>query len=95
MLRRDFNLEGLLGREPDFPSHAGRRVVQVLLAAVLVVLQLDQHALRQPAVQVELQGFAPGASQLHACAPGLALNAGDALDFRGQQGFDASGAGEK
>ncbi len=59
VLGGDLDLEGLFGREPDFPCDVGRRVVEVLLASVLVVLQLDEHALGESAVQVELQGIAP------------------------------------
>jgi hypothetical protein len=91
----DLDLEGLFGREPDLPGHAGCGVVQVLLAAVAVVLQLDQHALRQPAVQVELQRIAPGARHLHAGAPGFAGAAGDAFDLGGKKFFDAGGARQK
>ena len=95
VLGGDFNLEGLLGREPDFPGHRCGRVVKILLTAVLVVRQLDQHPLRQTAVQIELQGIAPRAFKLHTGPPGLAVNAGDAFDLSGQQCFDASGAGKE
>jgi hypothetical protein len=46
-------------------------------------------------VQVELLRFPPRALQLHTGSPRLARQAGDALDFGGQQGFDASGAREE
>ena len=52
VLGGDLDLEGLLGRKPDLPRHIGCGVVQVLLAAVLVVGQFNQHPLRQAAVQI-------------------------------------------
>ncbi len=91
VLRGDLDLERLLWREPDFPRDIGCRVVEVLLTAVLVVLQFDQHTLREAAVQVELQGIAPRTLQLNASAPGLAGDAGDALHLGGQQGLNACG----
>ena len=45
--------------------------------------------------EVELLRIAPGALQLHTGTPGFAGHAGDALDFGGQQGFNARGAGEE
>ena len=93
VLRGDVDFEGLLGREPDLPGDVGCGVVQVLLAAVLVVRQLNEHALGQAAVQVELLRIAPGALQLHARPPSLRRSAGNALDFAGQQGFNARSAG--
>ena len=95
VLRGDLDFEGLFRREPDFPGDIGSGVVQVLLAAVLVVLQFDQHALGQAAVQVQLQGVTPRALQLHTRAPGFARDAGDALDLGGQQGLNAGGARQK
>ena len=92
VLRCDLDLEALPGGEPDFPGHVARRVVEVLLAAILAVLQFDQHALGQAAVQVELHRVAPRALQLHTGAPGLALGAGDALNLGGQQRFHTGGA---
>ena len=38
VLRRDLDLEALLGREPDFPGHVAGGAVQVLFVAVLGVL---------------------------------------------------------
>ena len=83
VLGGDFDLERLARREPGFPGNAKSRVVQIALAPVGVMRQLDQHALGQSAVQVQQQGIAPAARQLHPGAPGLGQRAGDALNFLG------------
>ena len=72
VLRGGLDLEGLLRREPDLPGHAARDGVEVVLAAVGRVRQFDQHALREAAVQVELQRVAPGGAHAHAAAQGQA-----------------------
>ena len=48
---------------PGRPGHRARGFVKIVLAAVLRVRQLNQHPLRQPAVQVEQQRLAPGSAQ--------------------------------
>jgi hypothetical protein len=52
------------------------------------VLQFNQHALRQAAVQVELLRFAPRALQLHTSPPRAARNPRDAVDFSREQFFN-------
>ena len=93
MLGGDFDLEGLLGGKPDLPGHVGCCVVQVLLGAVLVVRQLNQHALSQATVQIKLQGITPRTRQLHPRAPGLGGCTCDAEGFSSQQGLNSRGAG--
>ena len=57
--------------------------------------QLDQHALRKPAVQVELQGVAPVGTHPYAAAqreqvlPGAA---GQGVHLLGEEFLDAGGA---
>ena len=65
VLRGDFDLEGFFGREPQLPRHLARRTVQVLFLTVHRVRELDQHALRQTAVQIELQHIAPRGAHHH------------------------------
>lgn len=98
VLGSDFNFEGLLRREPNFPRHVVRGGVHVLFITVGLVCHTHQHALRQTAVQVEFHGIAPATRQFHATARGVQLRArraGDAFDFSGQKVFHASGAGQK
>jgi hypothetical protein len=59
------------------------------------VLQLNQHALRQTAVQVELLRFAPRALQLHTGPPRAASNPGDAVNFSREQFFNTRGTGKE
>ena len=59
VLRCNFNLESLLGGEPNFPSHGTGGVVQIFFAAVKGLRQLNQHTLRESAVQVQAHGIAP------------------------------------
>ena len=60
--------------------------------------QLNQHALGQAAVQIELQHIAPGTAH-HDTAPAheqiLPAGTGNGVDFIGQKIFHASGAGQK
>ncbi|MEY3887865.1 MAG: hypothetical protein RL650_1957 [Pseudomonadota bacterium] len=59
VLRCDFNLESLLGGKPNFPSDGAGSVVQIFFAAVKSLRQLNEHTLRQSAVQVQSQRIAP------------------------------------
>jgi len=59
VLRCDFNFEGLLGGEPNFPRHSKGSVVQIFFIAVKSLRQLNEHTLRESAVQVEAQCIAP------------------------------------
>ena len=98
MLRGDFNLEGFFGREPQLPRHLTRRAVQVFFLAVHRVRELDQHALRQTAVQVELQHIAPRGAHHHTRTKNtqvVVAHARDATHFLGQIGFDACRTGQE
>ncbi|MDT4835952.1 hypothetical protein FQZ97_696320 [compost metagenome] len=95
VLGRGLDLEGLLGREPDLPGHAVGDGVQVVLVAVGPVGQFDQHALREPAVQVELEAVAPVGAHAHAAAQGeqvLPGTAGQGMHLLGKEFLDAGGA---
>ena len=96
VLGRYFNLEGFLGRKPDFPRHFAGGTVQVVFAAVFGVRQLHQHALRQAAVEVEQHGIAPHATHHDAASAGehiVVAHAGNGTHFVGQIALNASGAG--
>ena len=98
VLRRDVDLEGLLGGEPDFPGDVAGRVVEVVFVAVVGDRQLHQHALGQAAVQVDAQCIAPGGVGHHAATAGHQVVAGqarDRMDLIGQKALDASGAGHE
>ena len=98
VLGGDLDLEGLLRRKPHLPGHAAGNVVQVFLRAVGRMRQLHQHALRQPAVQVQQQRVAPRGAQQHAAAPSEQVFTGQpgvAVHLVGQETLDASGAGQK
>ncbi|BEP46908.1 hypothetical protein GmRootV116_06040 [Variovorax sp. V116] len=60
--------------------------------------QFDQHALREPAVQVELERVAPFGAHPHAAAQReqvLADAAGERMDFLREEFLDAGGARQK
>ncbi|KDA51810.1 hypothetical protein L963_1698 [Leuconostoc mesenteroides subsp. cremoris T26] len=98
VLRGGLDLEGLLRREPDLPGHAARDGIEVVLAAVGRVREFDQNALREPAVQVELERLAPIGTHAHAAAQGqqvLAGAAGERVDLLREEVFDAGGAGQE
>ncbi|BEP66028.1 hypothetical protein GmRootV35_05420 [Variovorax sp. V35] len=57
--------------------------------------QFDQHALREPAVQVELETVAPVGAHAHAAAQGeqvLPGTAGQGMHLLGKEFLDAGGA---
>ena len=98
VLRGDLDLEGLLGREPDFPGHIAGGFVQIGFAAVGGVRELHQHALRQSAVQVQAHGFAPAGVDHHAAAASHQVVPGQASEvvyLIGQKFFNPCGAGHE
>ena len=50
VLRCNFNLESLLGGEPNFPRHSKGGVVQIFFIAVKSLRQLNEHTLCESAV---------------------------------------------
>ena len=74
VLRGDVHFEGEFFAEPHLPWNGGSSLVDVVLALVPRLFELDQHALAKPCVQVELHHLAPRslhqqASALRAHAP--------------------------
>ena len=80
VLRRDFNFETLFGREPLLPSHCTSSGIQILLLSVRRVSHLDQHTLRQPAMQVQQQHETPIATHHHAGTQDTQIVRSDAAD---------------
>jgi hypothetical protein len=65
VLCRDFNFETLFGREPLLPCDCTSCGIQVLLLSVRRICHFNQHALRQPTIQVQQQHETPVASHHH------------------------------
>jgi len=98
LVGRELDLEGLRGREPQLPQHLVGGLVERVFVRARLQRQPHQHALGQPAVQVEPQHIVPGAGELDAAA--LALRAGgrrwaDGLHFGQQEVFHPGGAGQE
>ena len=92
------DLDAFFGCEPALPRHVASGAVQILLAAVLGVGQQHQHALRQPAVEVEQHGVGHGGAHGHAAAllgDATGRQAGDAQHLGRQIVLNASGARQK
>ena len=96
--RGDVHAEGVARAKPVFPGHAPRQRVERVFAFARRVGQLQQHALRQAAVQVQPHHVAPAAARVNAAAldqqvlPG---QAGQAVHFIGQKVLHACRAGQK
>jgi hypothetical protein len=55
-LRRGVDLQGLARRQPLRPVDRPRQRVEIVLVAIRALGDLDQHALRQPALEVQAHG---------------------------------------
>ncbi len=95
-LRGGVDAQRVAWRDPLCPVHALRQCVQVVLVPVVGAGHLDQHALRQPAAQVQRHQAGGVGVQRNAATPRFGRRAGQQrADFIAQQRFDTGGAGQE
>ena len=95
-MRGGVDAQRVLGRDPLAPRDAVREFVDVVFVAVRAVRNLDEHALCEPAFQVERHHLDRVAFERDTTArlvhPRLRQ---DAFDLFGEQRFDAGGTRHK
>ena len=95
-LRRRVDTQRLPRRDPVRPGDALGELVEIVLVAIRAFADLDQHPLRQPALEVEQHHLARVTGQGHAAAHRTHRSLRQqARHLFGQQRLDAGGAGKK
>ena len=93
VLRGGVDAQGLPRRDPLRPGDRARQRVEVVLVVVAALADLDQHALRQPAFEIEPHHLERAAVDADAAALQPPRGLGQQpRDLVGQQAFDAGGA---
>ena len=95
-VRGRVHAQGVPRCDPLGPLDAARELVHIVLVAIGTVRDLDQHALREPALEVQRHHVERVAFERDAAARFMHARLRQrALHFLGEERLDAGGAGEK